>query len=337
MEFSDSNYSEEEKDTTHPTTFETNEESIKEAPQKVNYKKWINSESDISHISHLIKFESESSTDKESSSEENNNSEKEEDIKNNKKEEYEENEEDNTSKEEKIDNKNDKINFLFIWAEGGYDVKITGSFCDWRIKFNMTKDNNDNLFKCQLPLEHKIYQFKFIVDNEWKCSDKYPIKEDNSGNINNFIDLTNYSEKKEKIEKKPQEKKEEKDEKININENIKETCDKNKNKIKRKDSIYSSQFPSNDSITPLPLPNKRYYQSFKLDKFSHQFKIGNEKFFNYTQKYSFSNESSCKPIFFLGHVNLNHLISSKNKKAIYIKNCMSFRYREKACTVLYYK
>ena len=325
MEFSDSNYSEEEKDTTHPTTFETNEESIKEAPQKVNYKKWINSESDISHISHLIKFESESSTDKESSSEENNNSEKEED---------EENEEDNISKEEKIDNKNEKINFLFIWAEGGYDVKITGSFCDWRIKFNMTKDNSDNLFKCQLPLEHKIYQFKFIVDNEWKCSAKYPIKKDNSGNINNYIDLTNYSEKKENIEKKPQEK----NEKAKISENMKETDNnKNKNKIKRKDSIYSSQFPSNDSITPSPLPNKRYYQSFKLDKFSRQFIIGNEKYLNYKEKYSFSSESSCKPIYFLGHVNLNHLISSKNKKKIYLKNCMSFRYREKACTVLYYK
>ena len=118
MEFSDSNYSEEEKDTTHPTTFETNEESIKEAPQKVNYKKWINSESDISHISHLIKFESESSTDKESSSDENNENEKEENIKNNKKEDYEENEDDTIAKEEKADNRNEKINFLFIWAEG---------------------------------------------------------------------------------------------------------------------------------------------------------------------------------------------------------------------------
>ena len=198
----------------------------------------------------------------------------------------------------------------------------------------MAKDQNDNLFKCQIPLDNKIYQFKFIVDNEWKCSAKYPIKEDNSGNINNYIDLTNYSEKKENIEKKPQEK----NEKAKISENMKETDNnKNKNKIKRKDSIYSSQFPSNDSITPSPLPNKRYYQSFKLDKFSRQFIIGNEKYLNYKEKYSFSSESSCKPIYFLGHVNLNHLISSKNKKKIYLKNCMSFRYREKACTVLYYK
>ena len=334
MEFSASNYSDEEKDITNPTTFETNEESVKDDPQKINYKKWINSESDISHISHMIKFESESSTDKESSSDENNENEKEENIKNNKKEDYEENEDDTIAKEEKADNRNEKINYLFIWTEGGNEVKITGSFCDWKIKIDMAKDQNDNLFKCQIPLDNKIYQFKFIADNEWKCSAKYPIKKDNSGNINNYIDLTNYSEKIENIEKKPQEK----NEKAKISENMKETDNnKNKNKIKRKDSIYSSQFPSNDSITPSPLPNKRYYQSFKLDKFSRQFIIGNEKYLNYKEKYSFSSESSCKPIYFLGHVNLNHLISSKNKKKIYLKNCMSFRYREKACTVLYYK
>ena len=200
----------------------------------------------------------------------------------------------------------------------------------------MAKDPNDNCFKCQLPLDNKIYQFKFIVDNDWKCSDKYPKKEDNSGNINNFIDLTDYKENKNKTS----EKKEQRTEKEKDNENIDikdPEINKEKNKIKRKGSIYSSQYPSNDSIIPLPLPNKRYYQSFKLDKFSHQNNIGNKKYYNYYQRYSFSDEKSSKPIFLLGHVNLNHLISSKNKRMIKIKNCMSFRFREKACTFIYYK
>lgn len=320
MELSDSDFIEGENDVTHPTTFETNEESAKEISQKANYKKWINSKSDISHISNMINYGSESSTDKESINE---------DKEENDKFEKEENEEDNESKEGKEDTNNVKINYLFIWTEGGCHVKLTGSFSDWKIKFDMAKDPNDNFFKCQLPLVNKIYQFKFIVDNDWKCSDNYPIKEDNSGNINNFIDLTNYNEKKEQKTEK---------EKDNENINTKEPeLNKEKNKIKRKGSIYSSQYPSNDSIIPLPLPNKRYYKTFKLDKFSHQNNIGNKKYYNYYQNNSFSDEKSSKSIFLLGHVNLNHLISSKNKKMINIKNCMSFRFREKACTFIYYK
>ena len=329
MEFSDSGFSEEEIYINNPTTFETNEESILETPQKTNFKKWINSESDLSHISNMINLEISSSTDKDSLNEENNKKIKEEKNKINNKEEIDE---DNVSKETKEDSNNTKINYLFTWNEGGNQVKITGSFCDWKIKFDMTKDPNDNIFKCQLPLENKIYQFKFIIDNEWKCSNKYSIKEDNSGNLNNILDLTNYIEKKEETKKKTSEKKVIKIEK----ENIKET-EINKNKIKRKESIYSSQYPSNDSIIPLPLPNKRYYQSFKLDRYSHQNNIGNKKYYEFFQKYSFSDETSSKPIFLLGHINLNHLISSKNKKMINIKNCMSFRFREKACTFIYYK
>ena len=328
MELSDSDFIEEENDITQPTTFETNEESTKETHQKANYKKWIDSKSDISNISNMVNSDIESSTDKESINEE-----KEEKEENNN---VEENEEDNESKDAKEDSNNIKINYLFIWTEGGSQVKLTGSFSDWKIKFDMAKDPNDNCFKCQLPLDNKIYQFKFIVDNDWKCSDKYPKKEDNSGNINNFIDLTDYKENKNKTpEKKEQRTEKEKD---NENTDIKEPeNNKEKNKIKRKGSIYSSQYPSNDSIIPLPLPNKRYYQSFKLDKFSHQNNIGNKKYYNYYQRYSFSDEKSSKPIFLLGHVNLNHLISSKNKRMIKIKNCMSFRFREKACTFIYYK
>ena len=329
MEFSDSGFSEEEIYINNPTTFETNEGSILETPQKTNFKKWINSESDLSHISNMINLEISSSTDKDSLNEENNKKIKEEKNKINNKEEIDE---DNVSKETKEDSNNTKINYLFTWNEGGNQVKITGSFCDWKIKFDMTKDPNDNIFKCQLPLENKIYQFKFIIDDEWKCSNKYSIKEDNSGNLNNILDLTNYIEKKEETKKKTSEKKVIKIEK----ENIKET-EINKNKIKRKESIYSSQYPSNDSIIPLPLPNKRYYQSFKLDRYSHQNNIGNKKYYEFFQKYSFSDETSSKPIFLLGHINLNHLISSKNKKIINIKNCMSFRFREKACTFIYYK
>ena len=335
MEFSEENYSLEEDDNFQPTLLETNADSIKEVPIKANYKKWINSESDISHISNIIKLEIDTSIDKYSSNNEINQKEimnketPKDEINNN-------NNKSNEKKEEMNNNINDK--YIFIYPDEAQNVKLTGSFCDWKIKYDMIRDPNDNKFKLALPLNNEIYQFKFIVDNEWKYSSNYQTQPDNLGNINNCIDLTNYF-KKEEITKKNSK------DKLPLigNENAPKTkettsSDKEENKIiKRKESIYDCEYPSDDNIIPMPLPNKRYYKSFKLDKYSHQNSIGNQKYLNYDDKISLSYEASSKPIFLLGHVNLNHLICFKNKKMITAKNCMSFRYREKACTILYYK
>ena len=335
MEFSEENYSLEEDDNFQPTLLETNADSIKEVPIKANYKKWINSESDISHISNIIKLEIDTSNDKYSSNNEINqkeiiNKETPKDEINN------DNNKPNEKKEEMNNNTNNK--YTFIYPDKAQNVKLTGSFCNWNIKYDMIKDPNDNKFKLALPLNNEIYQFKFIVDNEWKYSPNYQTQPDNLGNINNCIDLTNYF-KKEEITKKNSK------DKLPLigNENTPKTkettsSDKEENKIiKRKESIYDCEYPSDDNIIPMPLPNKRYYKSFKLDKYSHQNSIGNQKYLNYDDKISLSYEASSKPIFLLGHVNLNHLICFKNKKMITAKNCMSFRYREKACTILYYK
>ena len=335
MEFSEENYSLEEDDNFQPTLLETNADSIKEVPIKANYKKWINSESDISHISNIIKLEIDTSNDKYSSNNEIN---QKEII--NKETPKEEINNDNNKPNEKKEEMNNNINnkYIFIYPDEAQNVKLTGSFCDWKIKYDMIRDPNDNKFKLALPLNNEIYQFKFIVDNEWKYSSNYQTQPDNLGNINNCIDLTNYF-KKEEITKKNSK------DKLPLigNENAPKTkettsSDKEENKIiKRKESIYDCEYPSDDNIIPMPLPNKRYYKSFKLDKYSHQNSIGNQKYLNYDDKISLSYEASSKPIFLLGHVNLNHLICFKNKKMITAKNCMSFRYREKACTILYYK
>ena len=335
MEFSEENYSLEEDDNFQPTLLETNADSIKEVPIKANYKKWINSESDISHISNIIKLEIDTSNDKYSSNNEINqkeiiNKETPKDEMNN----------DNNKSHEKKEEMNDNINnkYTFIYPGEAQNVKLTGSFCNWNIKYDMIKDPNDNKFKLALPLNNEIYQFKFIVDNEWKYSSNYQTQPDNLGNINNCIDLTNYFKKEETIKKNSKDKLP-----LIGNENAPKTkettsSDKEENKIiKRKESIYDCEYPSDDNIIPMPLPNKRYYKSFKLDKYSHQNSIGNQKYLNYDDKISLSYEASSKPIFLLGHVNLNHLICFKNKKMITAKNCMSFRYREKACTILYYK
>ena len=64
MEFSEENLSLEDYDNYQTTVLETNADSIKEIPIKANYKKWINSQSEISHISNIINLEKEASLEK---------------------------------------------------------------------------------------------------------------------------------------------------------------------------------------------------------------------------------------------------------------------------------
>ena len=70
----------------------------------------------------------------------------------------------------------------------------------------MQKDSNDNKFKFAIPLKNEIYQFKFIVDGQWKYSSNYPTQKDNLGNINNVIDLTDYFKKNKTSEENVKEK-----------------------------------------------------------------------------------------------------------------------------------
>ena len=266
--------------------------------------------------------------------------------------------EENNTEETLEDTNNNKKNYTFIWDEGGNDVKITGSFSDWKIKFQMTKEPNNQIFKCTLPLGNEIYQYKFIVDGEWKFSKKFPTKDDGNGNINNILDNTKNilvqpkegkkeekkPAKKEKtkiIKKKAKTKNKTKNKQSLISTKTKTTKTRastvNKDKMIRKNSIYQSEFPSDDDILPLPLPNEPYFDSFELENYTNQKKIGKKNYYEYYDRYCFSFEASSKPIFILGHINLNHLISIKHNKSNMLKNSMSFRYREKASTFIYYK
>ena len=349
---------------------ETLEETCQESVKGQNYKKMIDSDSEISNISSICRLENESLKDKRTEYlNKNKKYEKEDEYENGPEkieteleEEFIELDEQLSQKEEKLKNDEDNCedsnniqeNHIFTWNEGGNQVKITGSFCDWKKQFQMTKDSKDNIFKFSFPLGNEIYQYKFIVDGQWKFSNNFPYKDDGNGNINNVLDNTKNNliqpdndKNKEKnvkknisIKKMKKNKTKKKQSKLSTKSKTEKTRAStiNKDKITKKSSIYQSQYPSDDDNTPLPLPNKRYFESFKLENYSNQKFIGNEKYYLYYDRYCFSFEASSKPIFLLGHVNLNHLISvNNNNKSNISKNSMSFRYREKASTFIYYK
>ena len=81
-----------------------------------------------------------------------------------------------------------KVPTKFEWKEGGKNVLLTGSFCNWNQKFVLNKNNNTNFFELILYLPKGTHQFKFIVDDVWKCSIYYPIISDSNNNDNNIFD-----------------------------------------------------------------------------------------------------------------------------------------------------
>ena len=352
MEFTEI-YSEEDEEFFQPTT---NKASYQEGIINTKYKKLLNSKIDINNFSSIFRLELENSNRKKSDNSTNNekqenNNEYENEPEISEKEIKEINDDDKKIIHEETfeDTNNTKKNHTFIWSEGGNDVKVTGSFSDWKKKFQMTREPNEQIFKYDLPLGNEIYQYKFIVDGEWKFSKYFPTKDDGNGNINNILDNTKNTSFQQPKNKKTNDKKTKstkiKNKKVKNKQSRISTKTKtaktrastvNKEIITRKNSIYQSVYPSYDDI-PLPLPNKRYYASFKLEDFTNQKAIGNKQYYDYYDRYCFSYEASSRPIFILGHINLNHLISVKNNRSNMLKNSMSFRYREKASTFIYYK
>ena len=84
---------------------------------------------------------------------------------------------------------------LFQWDGEGNNVYLTGSFCDWQQFFEMEKcedpkNKNNNKFVITLFLPKGSYQYKFKIDDKWKCNSNFPTCSDKNGNINNIIDLT---------------------------------------------------------------------------------------------------------------------------------------------------
>ena len=84
---------------------------------------------------------------------------------------------------------------VFQWDGNGTNVYLTGSFCDWHQFFEMEKcedPNNKNncKFFLTLFLPKGAYQYKFKIDDQWKCNSNFPTCSDKNGNINNIIDLT---------------------------------------------------------------------------------------------------------------------------------------------------
>ena len=232
-----------------------------------------------------------------------------------------------TKEETTISKKDERIPFKFEWKEGGNKVSITGSFLsNWTVFIEMVKNPQNGIFEFNINLPKSIHQFKFVVDNVWKCANNYPTLNDGSGNVNNVIDLTDYI---------PPEKEEEKKENV-IKEKEKE---KEKKKIKNKNE-YNCYTPKRLEMN-IDAPNipPHYVNFYDIDYNTRQNVIGKKKYLQFFEKDILSENSCYKNILSCPHVNLNHCCNccKVGKEEKYVRTSTSQRYKHKLLTIIYYK
>lgn len=74
----------------------------------------------------------------------------------------------------------------FVWAFGGSSVYVTGAWDDWRVKAALSRTSPTE-FTAVLALPVGTFQYKFIVDGNWKHSPALPTERDQHGNLNNIV------------------------------------------------------------------------------------------------------------------------------------------------------
>lgn len=79
---------------------------------------------------------------------------------------------------------------VIVWSHGGNHVEVEGSFDNWSTRQPLQRSGKDfTIIKLLLP---GVYQYKFIVDGEWKYDPNQPAMFDDMGNVNNVIEVQEY-------------------------------------------------------------------------------------------------------------------------------------------------
>ena len=212
------------------------------------------------------------------------------------------------------------VEYTFYWKGEGSKIFISTEFLNWK-PIPMKKNPDTGIYEKKLNLPKKIIYFKFIIDDIWLCSDQYESKKDEKNNfINNYIDLTNYS-----------------------NSNTTDTNEEDGKILKDTNKKeYSCRFPSIDelNINP-PIIGSYLYKEFNINYQSNQDKLDeNNDFLKYNAK-NFNNENNTfKKITIFPHEKLMHLCTNFYNKGFnrkkYIQISSTFRNKHKYITYIYF-
>ncbi|KAA8499601.1 SNF1-related protein kinase regulatory subunit beta-2 [Porphyridium purpureum] len=76
---------------------------------------------------------------------------------------------------------------VFTWSHGGNQVFVTGAWDHWQSKAQMHRAGNE--YMVILSLQCGRFQYKFIVDGEWRHCASQPTERDEHGNVNNMVEV----------------------------------------------------------------------------------------------------------------------------------------------------
>jgi len=80
---------------------------------------------------------------------------------------------------------------VFVWSHGGNHIELEGSFDGWSQRHTMQHAGNKDCTLVKL-LPPGVYQYKFIVDGQWRHDPNLPCIYDDLGNINNMLEVQEY-------------------------------------------------------------------------------------------------------------------------------------------------
>ncbi|KAF3656093.1 SNF1-related protein kinase regulatory subunit beta-2 [Capsicum annuum] len=93
-----------------------------------------------------------------------------------------------TSGEETCDEQG--VPTLISWTLDGKEVAVEGSWDNWKSRMPLQKSGKD--FTILKVLPSGVYQYRFIVDGQWRCSPDLPCVQDEAGNMYNLLDMKDY-------------------------------------------------------------------------------------------------------------------------------------------------
>jgi 5'-AMP-activated protein kinase regulatory beta subunit len=88
-----------------------------------------------------------------------------------------------------------QVRTTFKWAHGGTAVFLIGSFNNWKERIRMEKTSEHTFTVVKMLHRDQTYEYKFIVDNEWRFAPDQPTRKDCHGNVNNFVNASDIPKK----------------------------------------------------------------------------------------------------------------------------------------------
>ncbi|OAY43435.1 SNF1-related protein kinase regulatory subunit beta-2 [Manihot esculenta] len=79
---------------------------------------------------------------------------------------------------------------MISWSYGGKEIAVEGSWDNWKKRIPLQRSGKDYSIMKVLP--SGVYQYRFIVDGQWRHIPDLPWAQDDNGNAYNILDLQDY-------------------------------------------------------------------------------------------------------------------------------------------------